>query len=59
MTPLIFSNFGIWTLTTVDVISLIATATNGRSASSTGYSSRIGGGGAHWDGRYHGGAMDY
>jgi hypothetical protein len=29
MTPLIFSNFGIWTLTTVDVISLIAASTNG------------------------------
>jgi uncharacterized membrane protein YeiH len=29
MTPLIFSNFGIWTLTTVDVVSLIAASTNG------------------------------
>lgn len=28
MTPLIFSKFGIWTLTTVDVISLIAATTN-------------------------------
>jgi uncharacterized membrane protein YeiH len=29
MTPLIFSNFGVWTLTMVDIISLIAAATNG------------------------------
>src|SRR5579864_2010609 len=28
MTPLILSKFGIWTLTTVDVISLIAATTN-------------------------------